>query len=534
MNKNGKYIADISTLDLVALLESETYTRVQKNDHYTLEVECPFYSKHGKAYFTTTNEGFGFNFECKECQCDFSKFLDLFLPDTVEAFCKEVIPPQATYNEKGEALKDSFDVVAKKFLERYKIISFGSGLVYLYNGKLWEAVTEDYLMQLLLNVEPSEYFSINRFKNIVKRVIIDATRKKTPKWNNLKPTEIPCKNGIVDIVTGHIRAFKHDDLIDTVINTVYDPQATCNEWELCLMQWFMFDHNNSLPSDFQGGKEYIDTKNALQEFAGYILMPHAKYKKCLILFGESNCGKSVVAKIFTEIVGLHNTCSIDVRDMGDPRKRAGIKGKLLNTLGDMPKDAMIEDGGFKQLISTGDPIKLDRKYKDEETYIPICKHMFNTNNLPRIVDYSMATFNRILMIGFLNVFKPEDADPELHDKLLRQKSGILNWMIEGAKRLYENKGEFTTPSLSKHALSEYRRSENVMYQFVDEFLCKSDDSEYIKISDMQYKYCEYSGQVRVSPQHIGKMLKSVGIEALRVQMGNARCMAIKGYKWAQK
>lgn len=84
-------------------------------------------------------------------------------------------------------------------------------------------------------------------------------------------------------------------------------------WSKCLNEWF----------------ETENGKLALQEFFGYLLCPHANYKKALVLVGDSSSGKSVICEIARLVVGNEFACSIHPNDMNNPWSLASIKNKKI-------------------------------------------------------------------------------------------------------------------------------------------------------------------------------------------------------------
>jgi phage/plasmid-associated DNA primase len=150
---------------------------------------------------------------------------------------------------------------------------------------------------------------------------------------------------------------------------------------------------------------------------------------------------------------------------------AGIKGKALNAVAELPEGAMVKDGAFKTMVSTEEAIQLNAKWKAVESYTPTAKLVFSTNTLPTITDRSKATFNRILLIQMNRDIVAEgiDVDPdEINARLQECMAGIVAWATEGARRLYRNKGKFTEPSSSREAIASYKLEQNPFEQFVAE------------------------------------------------------------------
>ena len=197
-------------------------------------------------------------------------------------------------------------------------------------------------------------------------------------------------------------------------------------WAKCLNEWF----------------ETENEKLALQEFFGYLLCPHANYKKALVLVGNSNSGKSVICEIARLIVGNEFTCSIRPEDMNDPWSLSSIKNKKLNLVWDTILSNSLLTDGFKQIIS-GEPIQIDKMYIGSEIIVPIAKHVFVMNRLPRIKN-SDDLFGRLLVLRMGKVIDIWNQNPGLADSLKEELPEIIKWSQEGLARLDSNNGKFTT------------------------------------------------------------------------------------------
>ena len=54
--------------------------------------------------------------------------------------------------------------------------------------------------------------------------------------------------------------------------------------------------------------------------------------------------------------------------MDDPRRCYMLVGKRLNVMTELTTDALMADGGFKTLVSTGEPVLIDPKFKPAFMY----------------------------------------------------------------------------------------------------------------------------------------------------------------------
>jgi len=438
-----------------------------------------------------------------EKQQDQEDFL-IELAHIARDIAKKPIPPISSAKEKtskkdkdDDDKENPFNAIAELILAEHELLTDKKGFIYKYNGKYLENVEDIQLFNLALlycgETISSDY---QRKENL--SYLKSKTFMADIPWRNLKDTEIAFVNGVLDISTGQMREHRKEDYLETVIKHDYDPSATCPSWLSCLT-------NNWFKNDADADKKI----QALQEFIGYTLLPHAKYKKALLCFGPSNTGKTVISHVIIEIVGRTNTSLIPLEKMGDPRAIAPIKGKMLNVVGEVSVKAMIADGGFKQLISTQEPVLLDQKYKEAELYVPFAKHAIFSNTLPLISDHTEAVFNRLLIIEFKNVIPEAEQDKHLNDKLSEEIEGIINWAIEGLKRLVNSGGQFTIPESSIELIAEYKHEQNPINVFIEE-RCEEDEGSYITMEEFRKEFYDWYKGPKYAPRTITAMLRSAG------------------------
>lgn len=430
----------------------------------------------------------------------------------------------ALYLPNDSAAKVVVNDLARLIMRDHDILLESSGQVREYNGRYWERIPNSKLRSYALALDSHQYTTDARRSEAVKYVL-DATNQTEIPWRALGPTEIACANGVVDVHTCKVRAHAREDYLETVIPHNYDPQARCPIWLATMERWF------------RGDKDADAKIDALQEYFGYVLLPHALYKRALFLQGESDTGKSQVPLILSALVGPHNRCTLSTDQMADERKRAPLVGKMVNLLTELPSDAMIADGGFKQLVSTGDPISIDPKFLQPFDYTPFCKHVICCNNLPTINDLSRATFNRLLLIQFRHVLLKSEQDKGILDKLKAEIQGIFAWSVEGADRLVRNNGEFTVIDESTARVAQYRLEQNPVNGFIEECCGKSEEvksngkPEYvIPMKEFREKFRPFLGKPH-SDKAITQMLKSAGYQVALHDVNGKSTRCVERVYW---
>lgn len=407
----------------------------------------------------------------------------------------EAVVHEAEFVEEAEIETHSKltpNALADRIMTKHHIIN-ADGYLYEYTGRFWELISPERLKALAAAFD-GKFNTSQKRRSEISDYIRTQTHVKNQKWRDLEPYEVPVGNGVVDIRSMTLRPHRKTDMIQACCPVEFDPRAECPELMMCLGTYFGADADG-------------DAKvSALQEFFGYCLMPHARYKKALLCVGESDCGKSTIPFLIRELVGRMNVCSVSVEDMDDSRARAPLLGKLVNLLTELTSDAMIADGGFKTLVSTEEPIQFDPKYLPPVMDIPVCKHVIVTNTLPTINDRSRGTYNRLLIVRFNHVIPRSEQDRGIWDKLAEELPGILQWALEGAQRLFHAGGSFTAAGEAE--VEEYRERQDPVAAFVlDE--CEVDEEFRVALPDLRQRYSQWFGKP-VDPRRFADLIRSSG------------------------
>lgn len=425
--------------------------------------------------------------------------------------------PEKMHGRASAHGKRECNEIAEEILQREKLLSDQYGYVYRYNGRYWERITSKVLKRIAKDSDVREHTNQRRRGEIADYLEM-AVQVPQIRWRQLKSTEVPLQNGVYDLEACELRDHRPSDYLETVVPIDHDPKATCPNWEEALWKYFGEDDDKA------------QKVTALRQFFGYVLLPHARYKKALILYGDSDTGKSQVAKLLQELVGRENCCGVSVENMDDERKRVPLVGKLLNVLTEISAKAAVADGGFKTLISTEEALLFDPKHLPPFMYTPIAKHVIATNNLPQVSDHTAATFNRLLLIQFNRVIPKSEQDPEFIDKLRAELPGILNWALVGAQDLTEKAGEWMEIPESAKIVAEYRRGENEINSFLEE-KCIEDPDGSVTSPDLREKFRAWAGK-NYSQKAIGNMMRHAGYPSM--PHPTQGCRVHRGLRWREQ
>lgn len=240
------------------------------------------------------------------------------------------------------------------------------------------------------------------------------------------------ENGIYNVKTGEFIEHTPDIVSIIRIPVKYNPSATCPQIEKFL---------NDVVSERD--------KTTLLEFIGYCLIPDSSLQKAMMLYGSGSNGKSVFIDLVNEFFGFENISILSLQKMSiNNFATARLFGKLLNTFSDLPSKKLTTDSTFKTL--TGDRrIHGEAKFKESFEFENTIRLLFSANVLPEPagdIDDNYSYYRRWLLIPFLNTFEGKDVDKDLLNKLLTEKSGFLNLLLNHLKNVIDNKGFTYNPT----------------------------------------------------------------------------------------
>lgn len=429
--------------------------------------------------------------------------------------------------------RDGIADMAARVVEAYELMADAGGQVHWWNRRHWEPVSDHVVKAWIFET------CGGRTKNAIRQEILYylmASRLKFPlEWGRVGLGEIPFANGVLDLASMELRPHSPDDLLDRALPVAWrgrliegsreegEEGPGCPQWLAALEEWFGLED------------EGLEIVGALQEFFGYCLMSHAKYKKALILHGESDSGKSVPLHVLRHLVGPSYCCSLTLDKMGDPAACSALVGRALNVLTELDSEARLADGPFKTLVSTEEPIEVKRMYKDPINYLPTAKHVFSTNKLPRVDDRSKAVFNRLLIVPMTKVIPREKQDMSLPDRLLGELEGIAAWAAEGARRLDARGGRWPEPALHHQVLQRYEEEQNPAAEFVK--ACgvpapiEEHDAWRVPMASVVKVYHDWSGSKRMGGKALTGRLKQLGLTVKPARTSDDRIVScLFGFK----
>ena len=424
---------------------------------------------------------------------------------------------EAGLMESDEELKDDALLVVTIEEIKRQVWAQGSGLAfsndkqYIYADGYWQEIPLAEMRHFLsaaataLGARPLKSWHFKRQDNLYEQFTRSALRTEP----QTRAALINVKNGTLEIDGARVelRPARREDFLRYQLPYSYDPAAACPMFHRYL--------DRVLPDE--SGQKVI------AEFVGNAISPTINLQKALALVGDGCNGKSVLCDIITSLLGEDNVTSADLDSLTkeDSRTLPYLENKMLNYCNENPKK--LNSNSFKALVNT-EPVTARRLYGEPYRMSHYAKLMFNCNQLPVNVEQTEAYFRRYVVIPFKVHIEDSEKDPHLAKKIAdAELPGILNWVIEGLKRVEANRC-LTDCKSANDALARYRKESNSAMQFIeDEGVQPTTDGKLsisLKMLYGQYReYCGESGYFQQGKKTFSESLQRAGFAVKKTKAG---------------
>ena len=314
------------------------------------------------------------------------------------------------------------------------------------------------------------------------------------------PEELVClENGILNLKTGKFEEHNPNYYFKVKLPIEYNPEADCPKIKKFLEETL-----------------YPDDVKIMQEWFGFSLYRRYFIKKAMILFGPTDTGKTVLLNLLTTWLGEKNISTLSLQRIGhgDKFRLVALENKYANIFDDLTSEDMKEDGGFK-IATGGGWLAAEHKFGDQFQFQTYAKLIFAGNKIPSIkdVDDEEAYYNRWIPIPFDNPIPKNKQDKFYINKLTTKEemSGLLNWALEGLRRIFKNNG-FSYKKGWEETKRTMERHSNSIAAFCQDVLIEKEGNKISK--EAMYKiyslYVKEAGKnrafARLSKSQLGRNL----------------------------
>lgn len=373
---------------------------------------------------------------------------------------------------------------------------------YLYNGAYWQLLDDQALTEFL--GKAAEKMGVERFdarhyqfRDELLRQFIATAHLQRPEAMG---TIINLLNGTLTIGEHtRLRPFDPDDFLTYQLPYEYDPSATAPR--------FMKYLNEVLPDE--------SAQRVIAEYMGYTFIrnSHLKLEKALLLYGPGANGKSVFFELVKAMLGNENLSSYSLSSLTNESGyyRAEIANKLVNYASEI--NGNLEAARFKALVS-GEPIEARRPYGQAFILQDYARLIFNTNELPRDVEHTLAFFRRFLIVPFSVTIPESRQDKELANRIIEAElPGVFNWVLEGLKRVLTQRN-FSGCDLAERELKDFQRQSDSVAMFIEDQGLNPDPDDWKTVKELysNYRtYCYEDGYKPVGKKVFIRRLDRIGI-----------------------
>ena len=292
--------------------------------------------------------------------------------------------------------------------------------------------------------------------------------------------KINCKNGYLDLRTGKLAEHSPDMLLMKRVNASYDPDARCPLW------------GDFIDAVCLGDKELTDW---MQRLCGYLMTGSVAQQQFYIMYGEGGNGKGTLNEVLMHVLGDYaapTQSEIFLASNTSSTRALEIVGRLKGirfaTASEVGAASRWSEETVKQLTGE-DTITGASMYSPRFDFTPTAKIVFQINHLPMFRDASYGFKRRMCVIPFKAKFEGGNKDLDLKPKLKKERDGIFNWLVEGARR-YLEQGLNDVPAVIKEATEQYIEDNDTLSPFIRAELVKEVGAR-VYVGDAYLKYVDW-------------------------------------------
>lgn len=258
-----------------------------------------------------------------------------------------------------------------------------------------------------------------------------------------------CRNATLDLTEDSLQGHNPNDLITRITNAAYLPTATAPSWDAFL--------NQVLPDP--------EVQAYIQRLVGYSLLGEANERIVVFLYGLGRNGKSVFVETLREVLGTYalgtpvQTFLEGSRGLSNDLAR--LKGTRFIVSSEFEEGSRANAALLKQ-VTGGEKITARYLYGEFFDFDLEGTIWISTNHIPYL-GHGPAVWDRVKVVGFEQRIPESQVDIHIKARLLKEKSGILNWCVEGTRQ-YLKRG-IDEPAICRMSTSSAKEDQDMLKPF---------------------------------------------------------------------
>jgi P4 family phage/plasmid primase-like protien len=328
------------------------------------------------------------------------------------------------------------------------------------------------------------------------------------------PDILNLRNGLFHVRKGELTPHTPNYLSLNQLPVSYGPKVRARLFEQSLKE--------ALPD--------VDDRLLLLDHFAACLWRNPRLKKALILFGDTDSGKSTFLNVLIALIGHENVSDVTLQDLEQHRFQTfNLVGKLANIFADIDKKELAQSRRFKTSMG-GDRITVEKKFGQPfETYL-YAKQIYSCNQIPETRDESDAFFNRWDMIGWKVRFAKDDT---LLSRLTQpeQLSGILNILLKRLRRIVKL-GVIPNSQTPDEVRAIWLAQSDFVTMFWNENIVRDPEGE-IEVNALYSMYVDFCKQKKITAKSrtsFNQRLESFGAIKQPTRRGKENIVLWRGIK----
>lgn len=269
------------------------------------------------------------------------------------------------------------------------------------------------------------------------------------------PWVLNVENGILNLRTGVLDAHDPQMFCAKLAPVAFDPSAQCPRFLQFMDEIF----------------PQAETRDYVQRLLGYALTGDVSEHVFPVFWGTGANGKTTLVEAIRRLMGTYATTvpSEELIVSSSPRHEAALArlvGARFVSSSESEQGRRLAEGKVKA-VTGGDTIPVRFMFGDYFDLKPTHKLFLMTNHRPQIVGQDEGIWRRVVLVPFVTHIPHDKRDRTLHAALFAERSGILNWLLDGTRAWLAN-GLGALPQQAREATAQYRDEEDVFGMFLEE------------------------------------------------------------------
>ncbi|MEQ8226511.1 MAG: phage/plasmid primase, P4 family [Rhodospirillales bacterium] len=347
---------------------------------------------------------------------------------------------------------------------RHRLLRYNGTWLTYEPGGYYREIDEELLRAEVRRAQPDDCITKasavnNALDEIKSATVVDNHGADVPMWLCDTPDTpraadlVVCRNGILHPATATLYQHSDELLTFNALPYDYDPNAPLPG------RWMLF-----LSEVFGADRESVDE---LQKLFGYLLTLDTSQQKVFAIIGPKRSGKGTIARVLRALIGEANCCAPSFNGLGGDFGLQPLIGKQLALIADARLGYRTDKVLVAERllsISGEDATDVARKRTTSWTGKLNTRLLILSNELPALPDPSGALASRFVAFETPNSFYGRE-DRHLTDKLLAELPGILNWALEGLRRVQAGEA-ITTPATARGLIDDIEKLGSPIKHFV--------------------------------------------------------------------